>query len=190
MSTDEQRRWCLFTSADDKNAIRLWLAGDTPRRWDLVAAYYGDDNDVCRNQQGVFLCIPHLAREDYREVRFHCQPRFRRDHRPPLSTREMAGCPARKSRSTCNCPILRCRSSITSCASLTAGALLPRANNFSRALHQLLFPVADHRRMNLKLRRQLAKVFSPPTAMYRHLRLEFRAVLLPLYAPRLGPLNP
>jgi len=59
MSTDEQRRWCLFTSADDKNAIRLWLAGDTPRRWDLVAAYYGDDNDVCRNQQGVFLCIPH-----------------------------------------------------------------------------------------------------------------------------------
>src|SRR5262249_43517090 len=29
----------------------------------------------------------------------------------------MAGCPARKSRSTCNCPILRCRSSITFCAS-------------------------------------------------------------------------
>ena len=44
-SNDEQRRWCLFTSAGDKNAIRLWLAGDTPRRWDLVAAYYGDDDD-------------------------------------------------------------------------------------------------------------------------------------------------
>src|SRR3954465_12733398 len=30
------------------------------------------------------------------------QPRFRRNHRPPLSKREMAGCPARKSRSTCS----------------------------------------------------------------------------------------
>jgi hypothetical protein len=45
VSIDEQRRWCLFTSAGDKNAIRLWLAGDTPRRWDLVAAYYGDNDD-------------------------------------------------------------------------------------------------------------------------------------------------
>src|SRR4029077_17525569 len=57
------------------------------------------------------------------------QPRLRRDHRPPLSTREMAGCPARKSHSTCSCPILRCRSSITFCASAAAGALLPRANS-------------------------------------------------------------
>jgi hypothetical protein len=45
MSADEQRRWCLFTSAGDKNAISLWLAGDAPRRWDLVAAYYGDSHD-------------------------------------------------------------------------------------------------------------------------------------------------
>jgi hypothetical protein len=44
MSTDQQRRWCLFTSAGDKNAIRLWLRGDTPRRWDLVVAYYGDND--------------------------------------------------------------------------------------------------------------------------------------------------
>src|SRR5580700_12185082 len=57
------------------------------------------------------------------------QPRLRRDHRPPLSTREMAGCPARKSHSTCSCPIFRCRSSITFCASSAAGALLPRANS-------------------------------------------------------------
>jgi hypothetical protein len=57
------------------------------------------------------------------------QPRFRRDHRPPLNTREMAGCPARKSHSTCSCPIFRCRSSITFCASSAAGALLPRANS-------------------------------------------------------------
>src|SRR5580693_6843449 len=57
------------------------------------------------------------------------QPRLRRDHRPPLSTREMAGCPARKSHSTCSCPIFRCRSSITFCASSAAGALLPRPNS-------------------------------------------------------------
>jgi hypothetical protein len=57
------------------------------------------------------------------------QPHFRRDHRPPRSTREMAGCPARKSHSTCSCPILRCKSSITFCASSVAGVLLPRANS-------------------------------------------------------------
>jgi hypothetical protein len=45
LSTDEQRRWCIFTSAGEKNAIRSWLAGDTPRRWDLVAAYYADDDN-------------------------------------------------------------------------------------------------------------------------------------------------
>src|SRR3954447_746120 len=73
------------------------------------------------------------------------QPRFRRDHRPPLSTREMAGCPARKSHSTCNCPILRCRSSITFCASAAAGALLPRPNSsparFTSSCFQLLIIV-------------------------------------------------
>ena len=45
MPSDEQRRWCLFTSAGDNSAIRLWLAGDAPRRWDLVAAYYGENAD-------------------------------------------------------------------------------------------------------------------------------------------------
>src|SRR5438309_5225418 len=73
------------------------------------------------------------------------QPRLRRDHRPPLSTREMAGCPARKSHSTCSCPILRCRSSITFCASAAAGALLPRANSsparFTSSCFQLLIIV-------------------------------------------------
>src|SRR6201997_3909740 len=73
------------------------------------------------------------------------QPRFRRDHRPPRSNREMAGCPARKSHSTCSCPILRCRSSITFCASATAGALLPRPNSsparFTSSCFQLLIIV-------------------------------------------------
>jgi hypothetical protein len=44
MSTDERRRWCLFTSAGDRSAVRHWVAGEEPRRWDLVAAYYGDDD--------------------------------------------------------------------------------------------------------------------------------------------------
>src|ERR1700758_4188462 len=76
------------------------------------------------------------------------QPRFRRDHRPPLSTREMAGCPARKSRSTCNCPILRCRSSITFCASSTAAALLPRANNSPARLTISCFQLLIHDKEN------------------------------------------
>lgn len=45
MTSEEQRRWCLFTSAGDKNAVGLWLAGDGPRGWDLVSAYYGDDEN-------------------------------------------------------------------------------------------------------------------------------------------------
>src|SRR6201987_2994599 len=73
------------------------------------------------------------------------QPRCRRNHRPPRSNREMAGCPARKSHSTCSCPILRCRSSITFCASATAGALLPRPNSsparFTSSYFQLLIIV-------------------------------------------------
>src|ERR1700736_5784075 len=73
------------------------------------------------------------------------QPRFRRNHRPPLRNREMAGCPARKSRSTCSWPIFRCRSSMTFCASPTAGALLPRANSssarFTSSCFQLLIIV-------------------------------------------------
>ena len=36
------RRWCIFTSAGDRNAVRLWLK-DSLARWDLVVAYYGDD---------------------------------------------------------------------------------------------------------------------------------------------------
>jgi hypothetical protein len=44
MDCEQERRWCLFTSAGDKNALRLWLNGDAPRRWDLVVAYYGDND--------------------------------------------------------------------------------------------------------------------------------------------------
>jgi len=39
---EQQKRWCIFTSAGDHNAIRLWLQGNVPRRWDLIVAYYGD----------------------------------------------------------------------------------------------------------------------------------------------------
>jgi hypothetical protein len=41
---EQQNRWCIFTSAGDHNAIRLWLQGDVPRRWDLIVAYYGDSD--------------------------------------------------------------------------------------------------------------------------------------------------
>src|SRR6478609_5422577 len=89
--------------------------------------------------------IEAAARNPERRALPYGQPRLRRDHRPPLSTREMAGCPARKSHSTCSCPILRCRSSITFCASAAAGALLPRANNsparFTSSCFQLLIIV-------------------------------------------------
>jgi hypothetical protein len=42
---DIARQWCLFTSAGDRNAIRQWLDGGAPRRWDLVVAYYGDSEN-------------------------------------------------------------------------------------------------------------------------------------------------
>jgi predicted glycoside hydrolase/deacetylase ChbG (UPF0249 family) len=35
------RDWCIFTSAGDNNGIRLWLKGGLPRRWDVIVAYYG-----------------------------------------------------------------------------------------------------------------------------------------------------
>jgi hypothetical protein len=74
MSIDKQRRWCVFTSAGDNSAIRLWLAGDAPRRWDLVAAYYGDDDDeyaaiskLCsyafRSKGGKFQNLKKLVKE-------------------------------------------------------------------------------------------------------------------------------
>src|SRR5262245_45385861 len=59
----------------------------------------------------------------------------------------------------------------------------------ARALHQLLFPVADHRRMNPKLRRQLRQGLLPRQRRHRHSRLEFPAVLLPLYAHVSRPLD-
>lgn len=44
ISIDPQRRWCVFTSAGDRNAIHRWLEGHAPRRWDLVTAYYGNND--------------------------------------------------------------------------------------------------------------------------------------------------
>jgi hypothetical protein len=55
------------------------------------------------------------------------------------------GLPGKKIASTCSCPILQCRSSITFCASATAGALLPRPNSsparFTSSGFQLLIIV-------------------------------------------------
>src|ERR1700759_709686 len=60
----------------------------------------------------------------------------------------------------------------------------------TRTLHQLLLPVADHRRMNPKLRRQLRQGLFPRKRRHRHPRLEFCAVLLPLYAHVSRPFGP
>lgn len=38
------RRWCMFTSAGDRNAVRLWLDGGM-KQWDLVVGYYGDSGE-------------------------------------------------------------------------------------------------------------------------------------------------
>jgi hypothetical protein len=43
MPSEAERRWCVFTSAGDKNVVRRWLESDAPQRWDLVVAYYGDN---------------------------------------------------------------------------------------------------------------------------------------------------
>ena len=43
---DRDRRWCLFTSAGDKNNILLWSRGEISREWDLVVAYYGDSDQT------------------------------------------------------------------------------------------------------------------------------------------------
>src|ERR1700733_5404122 len=92
------------------------------------------------------------------------QPRVRRNHRPPLSSREMAGCPARKSRSTCNWPILRCRSSIVFCASSPDGALLPRANNSLARLISSCFQVLIIVGWMPNSDDSSARVFSPDSA--------------------------
>src|SRR6266704_1991699 len=68
------------------------------------------ENPVEPLQKIEFLCglrpgpvIEAAARNpEQRALPAYGQPRLRRDHRLPLSTREMAGCPARKSRSTCS----------------------------------------------------------------------------------------
>ncbi|HJU16653.1 MAG TPA: hypothetical protein VJ770_09285 [Stellaceae bacterium] len=39
-----QRHWCIFTSAGDKNVIHHWLEGNIPQRFDLIVAYYGENN--------------------------------------------------------------------------------------------------------------------------------------------------
>jgi len=39
-----QRKWCVFTSAGDNNNVRGWLRGQTSNNWDLVTAYYGNND--------------------------------------------------------------------------------------------------------------------------------------------------
>src|ERR1700751_473125 len=59
-----------------------------------------------------------------------------------------------------------------------------------RTLHQLLLPVADHRRMNPKLRRQLRQGLLPRKRPPPHARLKLRAVLFPFDAHLSRPFGP
>jgi hypothetical protein len=72
-----RRPWCLFTSAGDHDAIGLWLQGGGVRRWDLVAAYYGDDpaqfarierasDHAFRSKGGKFQNLKRLVRQSPR----------------------------------------------------------------------------------------------------------------------------
>jgi len=66
LSAEGAQRWCIFTSAGDHSSIRLWLQGDTQRRWDLVVAYYGDDS-------GEFEEIKRLSAYAFRTKGGKCQ---------------------------------------------------------------------------------------------------------------------
>lgn len=41
---EQKRRRCVFTSAGDRNNVASWVAGLEHRDWDLVVAFYGDDD--------------------------------------------------------------------------------------------------------------------------------------------------
>ena len=62
-----------------------------------------------------------------------------------------------------------------------AGYRRPLAYSSPEAV-QTTGTVADHRRMNPKFCRQLSQGLLPRKRRHRHARLEFGAVLLPLYA--------
>jgi hypothetical protein len=68
--------------------------------------------------------------------------------------------------------------------------LVATRKQLARTVHQLLLPAADHRRMNPKLSRQLSQGLLPRKCRHRHSRLEFRAMLLPLYAHVARPFGP
>src|SRR5271169_2515984 len=68
--------------------------------------------------------------------------------------------------------------------------LVAARKQLARTRHQLLLPAADHRRMNPQLRRQLSQGLLPRKRRHRHPRLEFGAVLLPLYAHLSRPFGP
>src|SRR5436853_622522 len=72
----------------------------------------------------------------------------------------------------------------------TRRRLVATRKQLARTRHQLLLPSADHRRMNPKFCRQLSQGLLPRKRRHRHSRLEFCAVLLPLYAHVSRPFGP
>ena len=71
--------------------------------------------------------------------------------------------------------------------------LVATGEQLTRTLHQLLFPGANHSRMDAKFKRQLRQGLLPRQRRHRHARREVRAVLLTIYThvSRLfGPVSP
>src|SRR5690349_24633136 len=68
--------------------------------------------------------------------------------------------------------------------------LVATRKQLARTRHVLLLPSADHRRMNPKFCLQLSQGLLPRKRPHRHSRLEFCAVLLPLYAHVSRPFGP
>jgi len=47
------RRWCIFTSAGDYSNLDGWVEGMETRPWDLITAFYGDDESVGAHIRGI-----------------------------------------------------------------------------------------------------------------------------------------
>jgi len=66
VKNDDSGRWCVFTSAGDYNNVMSWLSGLKDRPWDLIVAFYGDDDSKYRELRSV-------AKHIFREKGSKCQ---------------------------------------------------------------------------------------------------------------------
>src|ERR1700756_4738985 len=53
-------RYCIFVSAGDRHKIDLWLKDAPNRKWNLIVAYYGDDD-------GEYVRLSAVAKRAFRQ---------------------------------------------------------------------------------------------------------------------------